>query len=202
MLDIQFAHAHICSSLSLVLITTQKPPTTVWMALFNELHFICSFWNWFRADGKQQRQSPRGIEKLRGVTAAGKARAEPCYKWSPHPQDSIKPSRCDTNLQLYYRPDLLPPNHPAPLPISASCHCKPPPCSIRHYQKTQSLKSIWPFCSGYREITFPIWFLVPPPRLVWRINHFTANCNATPPFAVSGVSLALLRRRLRRYCHN
>lgn len=78
-----------------------------------------------------------------------------------------------------------------PLPFSSFCSISAASmlaaaAALLHYQKTQSLKSIWPFCGESREIIFSPFgssFSLspcPPPRLAGRINHFAANCNATP----------------------
>lgn len=68
--------------------------------------------------GKQHRQA-LNREITHGDSRArwGEARDEHRCKWSPQPQDSIKSSQCDTNLQLYYcRSPLTPPSPPHPTP--------------------------------------------------------------------------------------
>lgn len=64
---------------------------------------------------------------------------------------------------------------PPPALLSPSA----PPYSVLHYQKTQSLKSFDLFVGKYLEVALlvPLLLLL---LLVPEINHFTANCNATP----------------------
>lgn len=110
--------------------------------------------------------------ELRNHTMTVVARLNPTAKWSPQPQDSIKMSQRDTNLQLYYYWAHFP-HAEAAASVVAELYSA--------LSENTVIKKHLTFLSRVtRNYLFCLALTTPPSHLVGRINHFTANCNTTP----------------------